>query len=176
MQAIAIRYVVFRIRHEESYVKSTTFRGGKLKALKVRRSLGFTLIELMIVVAIIGVLAAIAVPSYTDYVTRSRITEAVSGLSDMRVKMERHFQDNRTYVGACVANTQAPLPATSANFGFSCPVLTPVAYTVMATGTGSMANFIYTIDQDNVRQTVSVPAGWTLPTTNCWALGKGGGC
>jgi type IV pilus assembly protein PilE len=137
---------------------------------------GFTLIELMIVVAIIGILSAIALPAYNDYITRSRISEAVSGLSDMRVKMERHFQDNRTYAGACVANTQAPLPTATATFTFSCPVLSATAYTVTATGAGTMASFIFTIDQDNVRQTNSVPAGWALPGTNCWVLKKGGAC
>ena len=53
---------------------------------------GFTLIELMIVVAIIGVLMAIAVPMYGDYVIRASINEAVAGLSDLRVKMEKAIQ------------------------------------------------------------------------------------
>ena len=64
---------------------------------------GFTLIELMIVVAIIGILAAVALPAYNDYVRRGKIANATSVLSMMRVQMEQYFQDNRTYVGACVA-------------------------------------------------------------------------
>ncbi len=144
----------------------------------MKQNSGFTLIELMIVVAVIGVLAAIAIPNYQDYVTRSKITQALSGLSDMRVKMERHFQDNRTYVGACVAGTQAPLPANTANFTFSCTAadLTTTTYTVDATGISSMTGFRYRIDQDNVRTTESLPAGWTAPATNCWALNRSGGC
>ena len=137
---------------------------------------GFTMVELMIVVVIVSILATVAVPSYRNYVTRARITEAVGGLSDMRVKMERHFQDNRTYVGACAAGTQAPLPAATATFTFSCTNLAGSTYTVLATGTGAMTGFVFGIDQDNVRQTASVPAGWTLPATNCWVLSTGGAC
>ena len=60
---------------------------------------GFTLIELMIVVAIIGILASIAVPNYTEYVRSGKAIEATAALGDQRVKMEQYFQDNRTYVG-----------------------------------------------------------------------------
>ena len=74
------------------------------------RSRGFTLIELMIAVAIIAILAAIAIPSYTDYIRRGRLTEALGRLSAMRVKMEQYFQDNRVYTGAVPAtDTIAPL-------------------------------------------------------------------
>jgi prepilin-type N-terminal cleavage/methylation domain-containing protein len=58
---------------------------------------GFTLIELMITVAIIAILAAIAVPNYTDYITRSKFTEAHGMLGDLRVKMEQYYMDNRRY-------------------------------------------------------------------------------
>lgn len=137
---------------------------------------GFTLIEVMIVVAIVGVLTAIAVPAYGDYVKRGRITEAVSGLSDMRVKMEQFFQDNRTYVGACVAGTVAPLPANTTQFTFSCSSLSASAYTVSATGTSTMAGFTYTVDQSNVRNTTALPTGWTGTNTNCWVIKKDGTC
>lgn len=137
---------------------------------------GFTLIEVMIVVAIVGILTAIAVPAYGDYVKRGRITEAVSGLSDMRVKMEQFFQDNRTYVGACVAGTVAPLPANTTQFTFSCSSLSASAYTVSATGTSTMAGFTFTVDQSNVRNTTALPTGWTGTNTNCWVIKKDGTC
>ena len=63
----------------------------------MRSNSGFTLIEVMITVAIVAILGAIAVPSYNEYVQRARITEATSALSDMRNKMEQYFQDNRTW-------------------------------------------------------------------------------
>src|SRR5690606_1858627 len=58
---------------------------------------GFTLIELMITVAIIAILAAVAVPSYQDYVRRGKVTEATATLAQFRIKMEQYFQDNQTY-------------------------------------------------------------------------------
>ena len=71
---------------------------------------GFTLIELMITVAVVAILAAGALPTYSAYVMRANVTDAAKGLSEMRLKMEQYFQDQRTYVGACIANTSAPLP------------------------------------------------------------------
>jgi type IV pilus assembly protein PilE len=65
-----------------------------------RRAAGFTLIEVMVVVAIVGILAAIAYPSYQTFIQRGKIIDATNKLSDFRVKMEQWFQDNRTYLGA----------------------------------------------------------------------------
>lgn len=138
---------------------------------------GFTLIELMITVAIVAILASIALPAYNDYVTRGRLTEAISNLADMRVKLEQHFQDNRTYVGACAANTVAPLP-TGQHFTFTCPTLTATTFTVQATGRAgtSIAGFTYTIDQANTRRTTATPTGWGTAPVECWVVRKGGGC
>lgn len=150
-----------------------------MKATPTIRSVrdgGFTLIELMIVVAIIGILAAIAIPTYNDHVTKSRITEAIGALSDMRVRMEQYFQDNRSYTGACVAGTLAPLPANTSTFQFSCPTLNADEYTIQATGIAQMAGFVFTIDERNIRRTTGVGSGWSGTGSNCWVINKGGGC
>jgi type IV pilus assembly protein PilE len=138
----------------------------------MRTQNGFTLIELMIVVAVIGILAAIGIPAYQDHVTRGKLVEATSALSDGRIKMEQFFQDNRTYAGG-------PAPAATANFTYSLnPTPTAAAYTIVATGSGSVSTFTYTIDQSNAKRTTAAPSGWAAATmpANCWIVRKGGGC
>ena len=142
----------------------------------MKRGLGFTLVELLVVVAIIGILAAIAVPQYSDYVTRSKIAEVTATLSEHRVRMEQFFQDNRTYAGACTLGTVAP-PPTGRYFTYACSNLSATTYTVTATGVAAegMNGFVYTINQANARSTTGVPAGWAT-NTNCWVTKKGGVC
>jgi len=145
---------------------------------------GFTLIEVMITVAIVSILAAVALPSYTDYVTRSKIVEATSGLSDMRVRLEQYFLDLRQFPGSCVAAAAGPapagkiyLPATSKYFTVTC-ALTANTYTVTATGnaSGGMGGFVYTIDQANNRRTMGLPSGWSGTGNTCWVTRKSGDC
>jgi type IV pilus assembly protein PilE len=144
----------------------------------MKRANGFTLIELLIVIAIVGVIAAIAVPQYADYVTRSKLAEPASVLSETRVRLEQYFQDNRTYVGACTANTVAP-PPTGRYFTYTCPTLTATTFTVVATGIAAegTADFIFTINQANTRATTSTPAAWgSAINANCWISKKSGTC
>ncbi|MDR2328726.1 MAG: type IV pilin protein [Comamonas sp.] len=96
-------------------------------------------------------------------------------LADMGGKLEQYFQDNRTYEGACADGTLAPLPASSARFTYSCPTLTKTTYTVLATGSGSMDSFAFTLSQQGQRATTGTPAGWT-PGSNCWSARKDGSC
>lgn len=140
----------------------------------MRIARGFTLLELMIAVAIVAILAAIALPSYSEYVQRSRITEAISALSSMQVKLEQFFQDHRSYDGACQANTVAPPPANTNTFTYAC-ALTPTTYTVTATGAGPMTGFVYTVNQANTRATTGVPTGWAT-SASCWVIKKDGSC
>lgn len=134
---------------------------------------GFTLIELMVVIAIIAILASIALPAYTDYVVRSRIPEATSGLASKRTRLELFFDNNRTYAAApdCTSDS-----TTSTAFTFSCSG-TPDAttYTLQAVGTGAMAGFTFTVNQANARATTAVPSGWTT-SGSCWVTRKDGTC
>ena len=139
---------------------------------------GFTLLELMIVVAIVAVLAAIALPNYSDYVKRGKIIEATSGLSDLRQGMEQWFLDKRDYRGYCasVVGTARVQPNVKA-FTLDCPTETQSTYQLRATGIpaqGMEAGFVYTID-DTGAKTSTGPSGWT-GNPNCWAVRKSGDC
>lgn len=142
---------------------------------------GFTLIEVMIVVAIVGILAMIGLPIYSDYIMRSRFPEAQGTLSVARVQAEQFFQDNRTYVNM-------PCPAITTFWQFRCnEAATPWTantYTIYATGLAAMAGFEFSIDQNNNRLTTGVRVGgWgteaiPAPTRanpiGCWLVRKGG--
>ena len=139
---------------------------------------GFTLIEIMIVVVIIGIIAAIAMPNYTDYMIRGKIPDAPSGLSNKSIAMEQFFQDNRTYAGGpgCTADT-----TTSSFFDFDCTAVATVnSFTLRAKGKSSMAGFTYTVNQAGAKTTViaaPAPANWrTAAIQACWLTKPGGTC
>ena len=152
------------------------------KGIYMKTQNGMTLIELMTVVAVLAILATIALPYYNDYVTRGKIPEATANLSDLRVKMEQWYQDNRNYqdVTATICGVAMPVAPAVKYFTFACT--NPggnQTYTLTATGTVSMAGFAYTLDQSNAKSSTitGTPAanGWTSNAT-CWVTRKGGSC
>ena len=140
-----------------------------------RRSAGFTLIELMIAVAIVAILASVALPAYSDYVRRGQLPEAFSALSDFRIKMEQYYQDNRNYGGAACADVAAGpswagfAPTGATHFGYACALLNAgQGYRVTATGNAGVAavGHAYTIDHSN-NQTTTAFKGAAVNKT-CW--------
>lgn len=127
---------------------------------------GFTLVEMMIVVAILGILVSIGLPAYNDYVTRSRLQAAFVALSNTGVLMEQSFQDNRRY--ACNSVTMP----TAEGFTVTCAG-DDTTYTLTATGSGSTTSGnTFTLDQAGNRNTTAT----TLPggaQNGCWV---GSGC
>lgn len=131
---------------------------------------GFTLIEMLIVVAVIGVLMTIALPSYNDYVTKGKMSEAMTVLSDLQTREEAYYTDNRAYAAltprtgqvtyftttSCVTTTVGGL----ANQGYTC------------TATSSALGYSYTVDQTGAKTTVK-PNGSTV---NCWLKTPNGTC
>jgi len=71
------------------------------------KSTGFTLIELMVTVAILGILASIAIPAYNGYINTAKMTEAENSLAALRLAEEEYFLENNTYFGGTDTNTLA---------------------------------------------------------------------
>ena len=160
----------------------------------MQRTQGFTLIELMITVAIIAVIAAIAVPNYTDYVTRSKFSEAHGQLGDLRVKMEQYYMDNRRYStttggGTCgIPGGNSPTTQGTRYFTYTCASTNPNAagdqqYTLTATGNSGqgLAGIAFTLNHANARAT-TVTASTAMANkgyaanTSCWVLKKPAQC
>lgn len=146
------------------------------------RAQGFTLIEVMVVVAIIGILASVAYPSYTDYVRRGQVAEAFSQLSTWRAKMEQYYQDNRNYgtSAACAADVSANTWngfAATEHFTYVCNTSdSQQKYTITATGSaGAAIGNDFTIDQDGNRTTTKFKNTAVTPAASCW-LTKGATC
>lgn len=141
---------------------SATIRPATPKAMLVKASPGFTLIELMVVTAIVAILAAVALPAYQDYTVRARISAATALLKEARQRMEVRYGDERSYAtpgGACHVGT---FDDDDSQFRLSCQASNQgQAFVVTATGQLGMTGFAYTINEAGVETTTALPAGFS---------------
>lgn len=116
----------------------------------MKKQQGFSLVELMIAVAIVGILSVVVVPAYNSYLVRGKIVDAHSGLTSARMQLEQYYLDKRTYVAfAC--------PASTDYFSYAC-ALAASTFTVTASsladkGLGAAGDYVFTINEQNAKAT-----------------------
>ncbi len=137
---------------------------------------GFSLVELMIALAVAAVIAAFAIPSYRDHLQRSNVPEATSGLLLAAMRLEQYYQDHRSYRDGAACGVLLP-PARQFTFNCAAPV-DGQSFLLTATGVtpGTMADFAFTLDQNGQARTTALPAAWGSAPRDCWITRRGAGC
>lgn len=134
-----------------------------------KRHEGFTLIELMIVVVIVGILAAIAYPSYVNFIMKSRRSDALATLAQDQITLERCYAQNFSYNKACGSLPTFPQTSPQGYYTITLTNLGTASYTLTATAKGSQTEDVdcasFTVDQANVK--TALDASGTAQST-CW--------
>jgi type IV pilus assembly protein PilE len=137
---------------------------------------GFSLIELMIVLAIGAIIAAIAVPAYHDHILRARIPQATSTLASLAMRLEQNYQDNHEYgndTGCSIAMPDDEF------FAFKCVAQNSgqsFLLTAMGKGADEISEFTFTLDQNGNAKTTQLPAAWGKAPADCWIAKRGTTC
>ena len=134
-----------------------------------KKKFGFTLIELVITIAIIAILATIAYPSYVNYIYRSHRADGLSTLSQMQLILERCYAQSFSYSAACPARPSFPVNSPQNYYSVNLSNLGASTYTLTATAQGTQVNDTtcasMSINQANVKTAVN--SGGTTES-QCW--------
>jgi type IV pilus assembly protein PilE len=145
----------------------------------MKKQYGFNLVELMIVVAIVGIIAAIAYPSYTEQVRKSRRADCSGAVTSLGSTMERFFTVSNTYRGAAAGGSDTGAPAVyattcpvdggTATYNLTISAATASTYTVQAAPTGAQTNDkcgTLTLTNTGLKGVASASTGVTWQ--DCW--------
>ena len=127
---------------------------------------GFTLIELMVVIIILAVVAAIALPNFLEQTRKARRSDAKQPLFDVAAQLEQYYQDNKGYSGYVISTTTASSPEGYYTISFFAGPTT-TSYTIQAAPTGTQVKDTKckTFRLDNLGQKT---ATGTLSDSDCW--------
>lgn len=130
----------------------------------MKRQTGFTLIELMIVVAVVGILAAIAYPSYLNYIEKSRRADAMNALAEIRIEQEKWRANNTTFT-ANLASLGISTESRDGHYDLSITTADASGFTAEADPKGAQAG---DTDCDPFRVTRSGP-DYAAADEECWS-------
>lgn len=133
-----------------------------------KKILGFTLVELSIVMAIVILLALIAIPSYNTYVTGGRRADGTTSLLNLAQQMERYFTENNTYVGATLANVGVSPTSPQSYYNLQILTATATAYTLQAVPQGSQATNDTLCSTLTLNQLGQKGESGTGTSADCW--------
>jgi len=127
------------------------------------RQHGFTLVEILVSIGIVGILAGVAIPNYMSFTKNRDISGALASLMNATTQMEKEFIDRNNY--SCDA-----MQVASKNYVFSCSLNNGY----LITASSSDNNYVYTINQNGTRKTLKFDGNTISNSNNCWKTSENG--